>query len=219
MAKSQEDRAARLGLIRTRREDRTARLGLIGTVVAALIAAVIGGVVAGVFAYATANRQLTGETERSRAEFLRGQRQTAYSTFLAERWTLFKSEEELFLSFELPPADNSYVVGPETKIQLHAAGEDTSSELLKFNAAQMTIEVIGSPAVVEASEDLTLQYDEIAAWLTDAGTSAIGGEPIDSRAMTDTYHHMEQVTIPTLSRFLKAARADMGVEVSPAPPT
>jgi hypothetical protein len=52
--------------------------------VAALIGALIGAAVPGVFLLASTDRQVEGETDRSRAEFLRLQRQEAYAKFATD---------------------------------------------------------------------------------------------------------------------------------------
>lgn len=79
---------------------KVARIGLIGGLLAALIAGLLGGVIAGLFAFSNTAKQLTGESKRSRAEFLRAQRVPLYSEVLTHEQALQDAEEEYLRDLE-----------------------------------------------------------------------------------------------------------------------
>src|SRR5215213_6481719 len=97
---SPEERSAHLAAISTKQ---AALIGLVGVLLAAVLSVVAGVISAhltGQAAARTTALELSGETERSKAEFLRGQRRELYVRVASHVRTLDLKMDDYLYSFE-----------------------------------------------------------------------------------------------------------------------
>jgi hypothetical protein len=125
-----------------------ARLGRTVTIATALITALVGitaTVSAAYFTYKTSSQRLAAETEKSATEFLRQQRQAAYTAFAAEAQATADALAETMNLF--PPIKSA----PPTEEDFNGVYRDLSSHFGKLTAAQLNLELVASEDVCDAA--------------------------------------------------------------------
>jgi hypothetical protein len=133
-------------------------------------------------ATATIERQLNGETERSRAEFLRGQRQILYSQIIADERKLVEVEDQ-----NEEWSNNRELLIAQSNIQ-------RQFNQLKGHAP--TVEIIASKEVGEQFAKLIDIRGQMIEQMRQGGGADMGP--------------MRQQQDEVLSAFYRAARKDMG---------
>jgi hypothetical protein len=190
---------------------RTTRNAALVAAVAAILAAALALVgtlwsarVAAQAAIDSVSQQLSGETERSRAEFLRGQRQVMYTKMV-------KDESDL-IAVELSYANSVDDIMEEGK---SAADLDTSSDQFDryFNTVQVneySLQLIGSPEMRDAYGRIVNAHGVLVVQLVEFGKALKSGkrppnmaDVIQQKVEPLNKAHLELTTI---------ARADLGVK-------
>jgi hypothetical protein len=139
-------------------EFRVAHIGLIGAVVTALITALVAGPIAGYYALSNTTKQLAGETERSRLDFQRGQRQAAYGAMVADEHLLRDSETRLLQQYKAFGVPSSSAEFEELSRAI-----DVNYEKMQQDVAMVAL--VGGPATVSLAEQIRFQHDEKYSWV------------------------------------------------------
>jgi hypothetical protein len=171
---------------------------------AAILAAVIafGGTwwSAGVAAKAaseTVTKQLSGETEKSRAEFLRGQRQILYAKIVVAEAAVKRGQDQTF--------DATFENIPKVRIQNYLATRELQG---KFET-----DYLGSAEII-ASEDFKSCYFRLIFNNEDAARQAssfIFGTPQRRKQAQAKFSEIYNEREANLLKLYEAARRDMGV--------
>jgi hypothetical protein len=132
----------------------------------ALIGAVIGAFGAGVPAYLATNAQIVAESEQSRTEFLREQRQAAYAAYIAAREKYFNELQDNPQGFD-------------------AWNDELSRKIIE---AGSVVEVVASPEARQAKFIHTLSVLRFKAnVLTAKGVSGIDWRKVDTSEERDAF--------------------------------
>jgi hypothetical protein len=175
--------------------------GLVATLIAALIGGLMGAVVSGAFALANTNRQIGGESERSRAEFLRSQRQESYGQFINDMNMLSVAEQRLRTAIEGAIGNQKRATEDATVSQALAAVKDAQIAAQRDYAE---IRVVGSQDATDAFGAQFLRDHEL---YVDDMMSAT-----DLATLRQSYEYGEQEFASRLESFLVVARRDLGAE-------
>jgi len=184
-----------------------ARLGRTVTIATGLITALVGitgTVTAAALSYKTSAQRLASENEKSATEFLRSQRQTAYTAFAVEANATYDALLDANgLWFRLDPLP--------TKEDFHRVEDDVTSHLAKLTAAGLTLDLVASEDVCDAADNehhaLVTENDKFlgAAWkylngrnIRDDPFRSVWMTPADARALGNMF-----------VVFTRAAREDL----------
>jgi hypothetical protein len=143
----------------------------------------------------TVSVQLSGETEKSRAEFLRGQRITLYSTIIADDIALHEAERHTYTELMKTPKSK--------KIK---SIDRVNKQLAKLNQDRPTAEIIASLPVRNALAALYEVHGREAAQLTLMSfRDRKSGDP-------EKFSAIELDRQRSFDNFCEVARKDMGSE-------
>jgi hypothetical protein len=151
----------------------------------------------------TTTTQITGETERSRAEFLRGQRQSAYGLFLTDYHTLANMLAEYHHS--VPSKSSKQLIGAKVPAYDARYSALISKLATDLNAIEL---ICGSPNVFNSASQLTgsasVTFDSIRAiWTSRPGS--------DTNHLEVAYDNFNTHLGASVKNFVEAARKDEGV--------
>jgi hypothetical protein len=207
-----EERSAHLTAISTRQ---AALIGLVGVLLAAVISVVAGVIsarIAGEEAAKTTASQLSGETERSRAEFLRGQRRVLYARVVSHVRILDLKMQDYVHSLQSEEVTKQQAViylrrkGPLGFYTLHVPGHQ---EMVTLDNDRAELAILGSTPVVTAFDELfeaeNLRFNS----LTDCTYSIANGQEPGEK-LTKAMFQDEWRTSDAKSKMLKAMKVDMG---------
>src|SRR5664280_24230 len=120
---------------------------------------------------ATAELQAGAETDRSRAEFLRTQRQIAYAKLIDDDSKL----SQLYHSSDMQSSDAEKASKSNTAFM---------SSLGDFSLDVSTVQIIGSDAAIQAASQLQVDYNSVYRSMIASSRAAAALEAVDSAAST-----------------------------------
>jgi hypothetical protein len=136
---------------------KVARVGAKATFAAALIGALLGGGVTGAFTLANTDKQLRGEADRSRTDFLRENGLKAYGTLLADARKVETFRETLRVAIMqskilVPGAGGkiSYPISDEQLEKVKAAFNDYDRDARGLWVDIDAVDMVGSPLAQQA---------------------------------------------------------------------
>jgi hypothetical protein len=180
-----------------------ALIGLAGVLVSAVFSILTGLVtanLAGASAARVTSQQLSGETEKSRAEFLRGQRQVLYSKIIADQRRLRDSETAMKTYLSAPPKQST--------------DEDVSNNMK--NTRSLLYVFFDDVAVAEivASEDVTQEVRKLRGTHTEIcdDLDLLISQGPDANDLRNRLGGLEKIRVETIRALYKSARKDMGAE-------
>lgn len=165
--------------------------------VLAIVGTIVGGVIAGSSASSTVERQLSGETEKSRAEFLRTQRQSLYAKIIGHEQDLLEAEDHYLTAMGTATFD----------IEVHnrlAPAMYRNHQLLSQD--KTNIDIIASDPCREAFEAWFTEHAQILTALSHRA-EYMTGKRKDRPTFDLAKGHL--AAQDAKKEFLEAARADM----------
>jgi len=209
-----EERSAHLHAISTRQ---AALIGLVGVLLAAalsVLAGVISARLAGEAAARTTALQLSGETERSRAEFLRGQRRVLYARVVSHVRMLDLKMSNYVHSIESEQVTKQQAMiylqrkGPLGFYTLHVPGHE---EMVTLDSDRAELAILASTPVIRAYNELfeaeNLRFNS----LTDCTNSIANGYQPKEALNNAIFGDVWRINAAN-SKMLDAMKADMGVQ-------
>jgi hypothetical protein len=180
-----------------------ALIGLAGVLISAVFSILTGVVtanLAGNSAARVAAQQLSGETEKSRSEFLRGQRQALYGKIITDQRRLRDSETAMKNYLSAPPQQST---DEDASNKL----KDTKSLLYAFWDDVATAEILASEDVRQEVRSLRDTHNETCDDLE--RLISRGSDANDLRKKLD---ELEGKRMETVRALYQSARKDMGSE-------
>ena len=153
----------------------TARLSRTVTIATALITAVVGiagTVTTAVLSYETGSRQIATEKERSVEEFLRNQREAAYTAYTDQEIATYKALQAVLAQF--PPG------GPNRNRSVFEAKEaDFANQYAKLADASEHLRLVASQPVIDAALHLFARYNGCLQRVVDGKKYLLEDKPVD----------------------------------------
>jgi hypothetical protein len=180
-----------------------ALIGLASVLISAVFSILTGVVtanLAGASAAKVTTQQLSGETEKSRAEFLRGQRQALYGKIIADQRRLRDSESAMKDYLSAPPKQST---DEDASNKL----KNTTSLLYAFSDDVATAEILASEDVRQEVRKLRETHNKICA---DLGRLISRGP--DANDLRKELGELENKRVETVRALYQSARKDMGAE-------
>jgi hypothetical protein len=183
-------------------EIKVANKALFGTIAAALLA-LLGVVITGLFTLNSTVRQLSGETERSKAEFLRSQQRDLYGHVLADMGTfedaLAKYSIHIFVSGLTPKEAHD-----------NFASMPSSAELEALQSDRDHVEIVASSQTRDAFTSYIKKEEKAEGILNNITFSfATGGKEVP-REKRDEWNKVTADSIQARRALTAAMRTDMG---------
>jgi hypothetical protein len=185
-----------------------ALIGVLVTAAASFWSAELGSRRSSQSATATIERQLNGESDRSKAEFLRGQRQEVYGWIVTDERELTALEEDMY---------NDITSSTRRKAERAARGSRSdfldpfNKRLEKYKRNGPVIEIMASPAVrdtysalISSRDTLHLQLYGLLQCRADAACDM----NVKEKEYSDSYRYIEEQR----TQLVSAARRDMEAE-------
>jgi hypothetical protein len=210
-----EERSAHLHAISTRQ---AALIGLVGVLVAAflsVLAAVISARLAGEAAARTTALQLSGETARSRAEFLRGERRVLYARVVAHVRMVDVQMDHYTQSIESNKVTKqqalSYVQhrGPVGFSTMHVPGD---KEMVTLDNDRAELAILASTPVIRAFDNLFEAENMRSISLTDCTYNIANSAQPDEESLNKAIFSDPDRINDAVSKMLDSMKVDMGAQ-------
>ncbi|MFC7450655.1 hypothetical protein [Rhodococcus daqingensis] len=174
--------------------------------IATAVVAITATISTGLFTYNIGKEQIQGTNERSDREFLRSQRQTAYSAYMkAER----DAHRKLYPISDLfdPNAD----ITPSFD-QTAGVADEFLAAMKSLADKSLELQLIASRPVIEANMAVAAEWDSIRTAIID-GMDRLQAGQYDGDTQSDAFVTQEEIERLAWAgfNFAAAARVDLGV--------
>jgi hypothetical protein len=208
--------SARIGAVSAKQ---AALIGLVGVLLSALLSVLAGVVsarIAGQEAARTTAVQLSGETERSRAEFLRGQRRVLYTRVVSHVRILDLKMDDYVHRLEINQVTMQQAMiymrskGP-LGLGFHTLNVPGHEEMLTLDSDSAELAILGSSAVYNAYGALFEAENDRFNSISECTNSIKNGEQPKDDLTNAIFGDVSQIDA-AMHKMLQAMKADLGAQ-------